>query len=124
MITIEEAVRSNDILVGLMVLAMFLIAAAAWGIFVLNDVQQQKRIKNAIRHTEERMQKLYAEDRRELGADYFAARMVLKDELEKERLRRTEAEAERDAIAKKYEDLKRDAASCPAYGTAGKRGAF
>jgi len=112
----EEVARQTNLGIGIMVIMLALIAGAMWVFTVVYLNRTARKYKAALRRKAEEIREEYEKEKRQLGGDFFAARMMLKAEAEKERQKRAEAEAERDDLKKKYDTLKAEAACCPADG--------
>lgn len=116
-----ELIRQRNIMIGIMTVSLVLIALAAWGIIMLSEQNVERRIQKAVEKCRTEMKSQYADDKKRLGADYFAAKMVLKDELERERQRRTFAEDQLNETIRANQRLREELASVPAGGARVKR---
>lgn len=116
-----ELIRQRNIMIGIMTVSLVLIALAAWGIIMLSEQSVERRIQKAVEKCRTEMKSQYADDKKRLGADYFAAKMVLKDELERERQRRTFAEDQLNETIRANQRLREELASVPAGGARVKR---
>ena len=116
-----ELIRQRNIMIGIMTVSLVLIALAAWGIIMLSEQIVERRIQKAVEKCRTEMKSQYADDKKRLGADYFAAKMVLKDELERERQRRTFAEDQLNETIRANQRLREELASVPAGGARVKR---
>lgn len=116
-----ELIRQRNIMIGIMTVSLVLIALAAWGIIMLSEQSVERRIQKAVEKCRTEMKSQYADDKKRLGADYFAAKMDLKDELERERQRRTFAEDQLNETIRANQRLREELASVPAGGARVKR---
>lgn len=121
-ITIDEAIRSNNIVIGIAVLALVLIAAAAWMGVIALERKQQARARKLTKKAEDKIRAEYEEKLHQKGVEMTGKWL---DALTAQHNAETQAKHWKemyDALKKEHDDLKRDAANCPAYGTVGKRG--
>lgn len=121
-ITIDEAIRSNNIVIGIAVLALVLIAAAAWIGVIALERKQQDRARKLAKKAEDKIRAEYDTKLHEKGVEMTGKWL---DALNAKHTAETQAaywKDRYDALRKEHDDLKRDAANCPAYGTVGKRG--
>lgn len=116
-----ELIRQRNIMIGIMTVSLVLIALAAWGIIMLSEQSVERRIQKAVEKCRTEMKTQFDDDKKRLGADYFAAKMDLKDELERERQRRTFAEDQLNETIRANQRLREELASVPAGGARVKR---
>lgn len=122
LISVEVASQSFDRLVGLGVIVLVLIAAAAWAMCALYAAQTRQAVKKAVKKAEARVRAECEKKGAESGGRTFVMYMETKEALTETVGQLDAMTAERDAWKAKYEKLAAAANGCPAYGTRGKVG--
>lgn len=124
LITVDEAIRSNDIVIGIAVLALVLIAAAMWLFTVTYTKKTAKRINRLVAETEKRVRKECEKEAHQNGVKMFERWAKTRAELAKAQHELEEARNCFTALQGDYNRLVETAKDCPAYGTVSKRGQF
>lgn len=123
-IAIEQAARSNDIVVGVMLLCMVAIAVAAWCALAVVVRRNRQKIKRAVERTEKRVREECAEKYDAKGAQTFAEGFAYRKKIRELEGQLQATKDALDGVCAEYKALQEVASACPAYATKGKKGAF
>lgn len=124
LIPIEDAIRSNNRVIGIAILILVVIAAAVLFSVIVHERRDAKRTRRLIAKAEKRVRKECEKESREKGVVMFCNWM---DALYELRITKQELEETRNSFSElksEYDALVETAKGCPAYGTVGKRGSF
>ena len=113
MITIEEAIQSNNKVIGICFLVFILASFVAWAFIVRRERRVKKLIRRAVAKAEARAREETREECHEKALDNFIHWMDTRRELRKTRGELQAARDEAADIRRKYDLLSKSAAGCP-----------
>lgn len=124
-ITIDEALAANDRVIGVMFLLFVAFAALTMLGVILYERRRNRKaaeeIEEAIEEAENRIHAEYEKKRRSTWT--FRMWQDTRRELETVQKELSEKTSENVELKKELDNLKKDAAACPAFGTVSRRGA-
>lgn len=106
MISIEEAIQSNNRVIGICFLVFILASFAAWAFTIRRERRVKKLIRRAVAKAEARAREETREECHEKALDNFIHWMDTRIELKK-------VTRERDELRRKYDLLRAAAEGCP-----------
>lgn len=109
MISIEEAIQSNNKVIGVCLLAFVILSFVAWAF----TVRRERRVKKLIRRAVEKAEAQAGKKDHEKSIENFMHWMDTRRELRKTKDELLEAREEAADYRRKYELLRKSAAGCP-----------
>lgn len=113
MVSIEEAIRSNNKVIGICLLTFVILSFVAWVFTVRRERRVKKLIRRAVTKAEARAREETREECHEKAVDNFIHWMDTLRELRKTRGELQAARDEAADIRRKYDLLSKSAAGCP-----------
>ena len=113
MISIEEAIQSNNRVIGICFLVFILASFVAWAFTIRRERRVKKLIRRAVAKAEARAREETREECHEKALDNFIHWMDTRRELRKTRGELQAARDEAADIRRKYDLLSKSAAGCP-----------
>ena len=113
MVSIEEAIRSNNKVIGICILTFVILSFVAWVFTVRRERRVKKLIRRAVTKAEARAREETREECHEKAIDNFIHWMETLRELRKTRGELQAARDEAADIRRKYDLLSKSAEGCP-----------
>lgn len=124
LITVDEAIRSTDTIIGMSILLIVMIAFIMWLMVISHTRIIKKRTVKQIAEAEEAIRKQCSIEAKAREDKLFRKWMDTRLALRKTTAELDEVNAAFKELSKKYDSLAETAKNCPAYGTVGKIGAI
>ena len=121
-ITIEEAVKSNDRVIGLAFVIMVVIVILAIAYVEFKEQKQKRNRDNLVKSIEKQVREQVEKEHHDKDMERFKEWMETRIELRNVKRKLADVENCFIALQQDYNNLARDAENCPAYGTMSKRG--